>query len=34
MRLASCDLPAPVGPVSSTGARERIATFSIWSIIR
>ena len=33
MRRARCDLPAPVGPVSRIGARERTATRSISSII-
>jgi len=33
MRRARCDLPAPVGPVSRMGARERTATRSISSII-
>lgn len=33
MRRASWDLPAPVGPQSSSGAVERIATCSIRSIV-
>ena len=33
MRRASIDLPTPVGPISSTGARERMATRSICSIM-
>lgn len=33
-RLASWLLPAPVGPISSIGAFERVATVSIRSIIR
>ena len=32
IRRARCDLPAPVGPVSRIGARERTATRSISSI--
>ena len=34
MRRASCDLPAPVGPVSNSGALLAITTRSIRSIRR
>ena len=33
-RRARKDLPAPVGPISSIGARERTATRSICSMLR